>query len=234
MVSAGNNGYHVQVILQIPIPIPVPSRPPFRIACALAILFAGMLPSSAQAFNLSVFAGVDFTNYQYSSPPAGLTQTEHVGLAFGTLAGFEINELFEIETGLIFALKQPEETLPGSASQTAALRAFELPVLGRYNPIPWISLGAGLYYTEGFDPVNTSVSTFASGEPGYADTNTSKVDYGVIGSVQFRQVLSYEFRALLDVRYLYGLNNVDQQSVSGPRYFRDLQLVLGISVGRFK
>ena len=192
-------------------------------------------PTSAHAnVAIAIVTGVDFTNYSFSSPPAGLSQTVRPGLAFGGLVNIDLGDPLELETGLLFDLKRPEETLPGTGAEPSSLRAFDIPVLLRYNPLSWFSVGAGPYYCQGFDEINSSITTgFTTSEPSYSGSNTSKLDYGVSGSVQFRQTLSYDLRALLDVRYFYGLNNVDTTG-AGPKYFRDLQVMIGLAVGRFK
>ena len=182
-----------------------------------------------------MIAGTDLTTFSFDFPPIGLTQSPRPGLAFGGLIDFDIAGPVQLETGIVFMLRRPEINNPNDPNpEPSSLRAAQFPLLWRVTTLDWLSVGAGMYYNQGFDKINqNSTNSSTPSEPGYGITNTSRVDYGIIGSVQFRLPLTHELRGLIDVRYLNGLSDVDTTGVNS-KYFRDFQILVGMTIGHFK
>jgi hypothetical protein len=107
----------------------------------------------------------------------------------------------------------PQTTLYSTAS-TDYERSntwLALPVGGRLNFSPYLSLGAGAALAIGFGNTVTLKDTTAGteAERSYADAGLKRIDVSLYGSVRARLPLGPMTSVLLDTRYQFGLTDLE-------------------------
>jgi hypothetical protein len=200
----------------------------------LAVVFAFTLTGQAHALEVGLLGGLNFWGYGFT-PPTGATLTGKTSgqLGLGAFVKTGLNPILDLELDLIYMKKKNTITIAaGTASQTNVFEtaSYMIPVMVRTSFIPggFVNVGAGAYYEIG----TSNGVTFDGASVTYSDAGVKHHDLGLIGSVQLRMPILPLVHFLVDGRYLYGLNEQNNDvATSGNFKNRSYQAFAGISVG---
>ncbi len=219
---------------------------------ALIIAMFSSSPS-AQALHLSLVGSgtlskLNTTPSSYTSNGVTITNTKDsssVGLGGGALLGIGLGSAFEIESGLIYVTRKGSVTfsiLSIAETLTVTTHGWQVPVLLRYNPLPFLSFGAGGYAFLGMGKVKnhttgelTNNGTAKESEQTYSEADLKKNDFGLLFSAALRVPLSPFFSFLVDGRYALGMTDVNADpSDTTPalvQKYTDMQVLAGFRIG---
>ena len=189
---------------------------------------------NAHALEVGVLGGLNFWGYGFA-PPTGATLTGKTSgqLGLGAFVKTGLNPILDLELDLIYMKKKNTITIAaGTASQTNVFEtaSYMIPVMVRTSFIPggFVNVGAGAYYEIG----TSNGVTFDGASGTYSDAGVKHHDLGLIGSIQLRMPILPLVHFLVDGRYLFGLNEQNNDvSSSGSFKNRSYQAFAGISVG---
>jgi hypothetical protein len=184
------------------------SRKLFPVSCLLLFFFSNSQADSTQ--KVGAFAGVGFNSPTASySDVYGSGQNANAGIAGGLFYSRAITAHFDIEGDLNYALRSTSYY-----GGTTSRNAIEIPVFVRWNPIPLVSLGFGPYYAYNWgSEVN--------------DSYDHRNEFGLAGSLRERFAIDEKWDALVDLRYLMGLTNMDRFDSDKERQF---EILAGVSM----
>lgn len=168
-----------------------------------------------------------------SSAPVG--GTSGIGIDYrsgqtptvGILVDIPVNEKVTIEPGLFYVPMAFNVNVLGT-NINFLVKGIELPVVARYHIAPYFSLGAGVYTGVGIDQITVSASG-QSQSMSFDDAKFNRIDFGLVGSAQFKYLISSRIGLLLDIRYLFGLSNMSNTK-SETFSNRVLQILGGINI----
>jgi hypothetical protein len=146
------------------------------------------------------------------------------GTAFGggIFASVPFLPAFRIESGLFYV---PE--LYSTFSTVYMFNELQVPILVRFTPIPFLSVGAGGYVGLGIGNVSITSGTNASTSTTYQQQFLTQFDWGLVASVQLDLPLSPEWSILADARYQFGLQDMNSTVNSGT-YTGGLMVLAGV------
>jgi hypothetical protein len=132
---------------------------------------------------------------------------------------FDIDEDFELESGLVFSREKINFSLNGYTPVTAQFSSLQLPVVVRYHLSPHLSAGGGLYYSEILGLVESTGSAFESDGFNHAD-------FGALFNVRGNFSITPGIQAIADARYMLGVVHLGP---FGPEENREMQFLVGAS-----
>ena len=195
----------------------------FRNCFALALTVLVFSSVSAQALELSPVLGLNLSSV--TDPNGTLKPSLKVGFGLGGFLSFGVVPMvLDAELGALYMTRRLEYNQAVTATSTvladSTAHTLQFPLVARLKVIPLINPGLGFYYASTLGDVTVKTPTGeTSGAP------TSRSDYGLVGSVQFKLPLLPLFGLLADARYNFGLHEV------GGSKTRELQFLAGASLG---
>ncbi len=199
----------------------------------LGLLLSATLSPAAQALGLTAVGGVESASVSSSvssTAPSGTTLPSYsrkLQPTFGAFVDFGVFPFLAFETGGLY-LPRKFETQSGGATSDFSETRLQIPLLLRAS-VPFVSVGAGVYYAYGLGNVRTEASGAAT-ESGYDTAKINRNEAGLLGSVRGSFPLFPLMSAVLDMRYCHGLSNRDT-SETLQSYSRDIQVLAGVNIG---
>lgn len=184
-------------------------------------------PRPAPTYEFGVLAGVGL-NMPSLGSNYSVTSSARAGVSAGAFLGWYITPQFSLEANMLWAYQASSQT--NSANQltistTVSKNVLEVPIFARYWFDPHFGIGVGPYGAFGLG--NYTVNGVSES---YANYTKNQSEFGVAGSVQARYPLGPEAKLLLDVRYLLGLTDLNNDGVSSDSvYDRQLEFLAGIA-----
>lgn len=149
----------------------------------------------------------------------GSAQSE---INYGALVEMPLAPFVGFETGGIYMTRKFD-----LAGKTWKYPYLQIPMLVKFNALPWITLGAGPYLAFGMGTPTDGVNNYE-----YGTGDLRSMDFGLEGAagLQFGLVPGAKF--ILEGRYLMGLQNIDStpEGASSQKW-RDLQFLAGVRIG---
>jgi hypothetical protein len=158
------------------------------------------LSPTSQAMQFGVLGGV---NQTHQSQPADYSSQS--GFIGGVSLNFPFLLLLDIEADALYEHQTYKQGVLNFSSNH-----FQIPVLARLTFFPFFNIGGGIYYE------------FASGSNNGYNGN----DFGLASSIQFKLPLAAGTHLIADARYLFGLRNLGNDTVSYKN--REVNLMAGL------
>ena len=196
--------------------------------------------TASNALEITLVTGPVFSRFQESPNYSGFTYRPRMGLSFGALFNMRVYDSLSLEPGLLFLLRRTSQDDPSitandpNANPTllSSFRTIQIPLTLRYQFAQFLSLGTGGYLAQGFSRIQSRSSrSSTTGEAGYDERFINKFDYGVVDSLRLGVPLAPELLLVLDTRYNVGLKDVNTSPSFGPKYWREVQFLIGLTVG---
>jgi hypothetical protein len=187
------------------------------------VLASVMMAGSAQAAHVNVLGGL--TTQSPSSDVPGLGSG--AGFTFGATIDFDLNPLFEVETGLMSVGEKFSQTTAGIETDMST-RAVEIPLLIRFSALPLIDFGGGFYFQKFNGTYSTSSPTFQDGSVDW-NSNYKQTDFGTKISARLRIPVAPLMHFLVDANYKFGLVDLDKGATSLKS--RELGVLAGLAFG---
>jgi hypothetical protein len=173
-----------------------------------------------------------------SNTPSSTYVSTPLAMAYGGGILIDFNmvpKLLAFEWGVLYMPRGYQYSFSGGSSTTLTLTTLQIPAVFRIYVLPAISIGIGGYYSYGIGNIGVSTAGSSSTLP-YGTGSLSNGDYGFLASLGIKIPLGGSWLSLIaDGRYLYGLSNVNQQTVPPfPKAInlQDFQVLVGIRLGR--
>ncbi len=196
-----------------------------RIFQIILLLFT-FAATEAHALEITGLGGVN-----YASPTARQNQntidwTGNASLSYGVAVSIALfTPRLELESGLL-SLGSEFQGYPANVNTTLNFRELQIPILLRFNFDPWLSLGAGGYFSFG----EGQVSTAANGgtiRQSYDAAGIASTDEGLAVSLKAKLHITDGWSFVIDSRFEYGLKN--RALTSGDDYeTRSIQVFGGL------
>jgi hypothetical protein len=182
-----------------------------------AVLSFTMLsaPRAANATELSLLAGLNYTKLNQDVPVATLSNSVGSGWVAGIGLHFPIFPLLAIEADALLENTRYENTL-----NEYSLSSVNFPIMLRYSFFPLFSIGVGPYFRFGTGDVTiktkaNSVETHYS----YEDVSTAKSDFGGVVSLAVGIPLPFVgISAIGDARYYSGFKELYTGTTANTSY----------------
>jgi hypothetical protein len=177
-------------------------------------------------FEVGVLGGIglNFPSLGNSSS----SSSAQLGFSGGGFAAYHIDPQLSLELDALYAYQSSTQvtTLSQiSVSTSISKSVLEVPVFLRYWFVPQFGVGVGPYAAFGMGNY-----TVAGVSEDYTTYQKNRAEFGVAASVEGRLPVGREANALLDVRYLQGLTNLDTDGLSSDSVTdRQLEILAGIS-----
>lgn len=149
----------------------------------------------------------------------------------GLTAEMDIAPGFGLEADLLYLShkfsQNTAEFFGSSVSTTYTSGYLHVPVLVRYRPIPFVNLGAGLYYSR-------VVKGWSVSADGHSDTSTDfgKNDWGMALAIGSVIPLNEKIGLSVDLRYARSLTDTSRTSGDAMK-FSDFQVLAGVRFGLY-
>jgi hypothetical protein len=199
-----------------------------KVLLHLAII-GGILGSAATSHALvgvSLVGGATSTTPQMTTATgAKVTTKAKTGLLGGALLDLGLSGMTSFETGALYNISRFSGNTNG-VDFTLSVPSVNVPVLIRFHPLPLLSFGLGGYYS--YRTGNVKVESISVPNVSIAN-NTSKSDYGAVGSVRLHLPVGALTTFIVDGRYLYGIPDLDK---TGAKFkTRQIQAFAGLRFG---
>lgn len=193
------------------------------VAMATAIVFT---QSNADAANFSIGPAVAFTiqNPQFSENGGTQSVDGKTGIGGGIISEISINESFGLEIDLLYLnhkFSRKTSAIFGSeVTSTFSSGYINVPAILRYRPVPFLNLGAGVYYSRILSDWKVSAEGY-----GTQNYNYSKSNFGAL--IAAGLIIPMGTVSIVgDLRYLRSLSDSARESNEMLK-FADLQIILG-------
>ena len=218
----------------------------FVIVAVWGMGFSLMLSEAQASIRLSLVGALNFSAPALQSSTqtqggatANITGTSaSIAAGVGVLGDYSLLPNLELELGFLYMPRQYmiDTTVSGSAPVTGQLVTYffekkaQIPLLVRFWPLSFLSVGAGGYFEQGIgDIAITPALSSTTDYESYEFEGINRSDFGLIGSVQSKVMLGAGLNWIADLRYVFGLTNVDT-SGTPSYYYRDVQFLTGIGI----
>jgi len=172
----------------------------------LMVLGLFSYPAPSKAADLSLVGGLN-----NCMPSGATTWSSKSSFGFGALIASDNSPILNLEIGIIYVPRKFLETLT-----ERNLTVLEFPVLLKVTAIPFIFFGVGGYYARVID---------ANG----ADTVFDSNDYGLGADIGLRLPIAPKIGLMADLRYLFGLANVDKRA-NTTLNMRNFEILVGLTI----
>lgn len=194
-----------------------------RLVCGAWVLGS----ASLFAFDITAVGVLDICSPTVSDTTGAAVSTDKkIGIGFGALVSVYSTTAFTLEAGLISLSRQ--YALSASPAETIGLKMLEVPILLRFDLLPIVSVSAGAYLALGMGDISKSNPTSSTTET-YNANSLGKTDYGLQASASLTLPILPTMKFLIDLRYLYGIANLDTRAGASFK-FSDIQLLGGIRI----
>ncbi len=201
-----------------------------KIVLSLATLLSSspLVARSADSLGISLglvgVANIQSPSIEHNSASTSLDgQTTFGG---GLTTEFYLQAGLSLEADLLYLQhefnQKTAEFFGSSITSTFSSGHLQIPVLIRYRPIPFLSLGIGPYYSR----VLTSWTVSASGQNS-TTTNFGKNDYGALAAVGTSIPITGGLSASADIRYTRSFSETARSSGDAVK-FSNLQIMAGL------
>ena len=189
--------------------------------------------SPAHALDLSPVLGFGFasTSTSLNGIDQSLVISSKVTPILGGLVGLSMMPGLELEIGALYAPRKFGQTL-GTTETVYQYNYLEFPVMARATVLPFIYPGLGFYYALAQGDISQTTTGFSgpSIPLTFDQANTTKDDFGIVGSLQVRLPVLPTLSILADARYLVGLKNVSKMANTTQKW-KEFQLLFGVNFG---
>jgi hypothetical protein len=197
----------------------------------ILVLLVALTASQAQAVDLGVLAGLDFSSRSVDPAVAGTTYSGGTSLGGGVFIQGALIPSFTWELNALVHNRKMKSTT-GTTQVTDQITYFNFPIIARFWLGDFLSVGAGPYLAltsgnavrETKTPVSSTTVEQSAGA-----MNMSSSDFGLLASGQLKLGLAPGMSLLVDVRYVLGLTDVDTTAASSK--WSDVQALAGLSFG---
>lgn len=202
---------------------------PLRNAAILvAVLVVSAGPGWAQSVTGGAKVGANFSNIVFEEDDEDDEDLDHrTGLVIGGFASVPFTELFTFQPEFLYSMKGVTEEEPDGDEITTKLRFLQFPLLFRTNfavgtTRPFVVFGPAFGFR------TSAEIDFPDGDEEDISDETETVEFsGIIGAgVQFG-------RAIVEVRYDYGFNDLDE-SEFGEARTRTFSILFGFDFAVFR
>jgi len=202
-----------------------------RSALATLILVVSLAAFSTKSvadgyLNVAPVGVLNFSKPKVETAGVPVDTSSKLGLGLGALAYFPLFPFFSLESGLLFLSHKA-----ASGTIETKYTNFQVPIVLRFHPIPFVSIGAGPYI--GFavgDVAIYDTVTATTADRTYDALGLSKTDVGLIFSGALELTVAPLTALLVDFRYLVGLKNLS--SVPGnTTKLGGFQVLAGLKFG---
>ena len=193
----------------------------------LFILATGLLLVSQQAMaykQLGLMAGLNWASIESDNDVSGYTGTSAESApGFGAFLSLPIKDsgMWGLEIGITYAPKSFELDASGDKIEHDNLTEYFM-IRYRQQPDSPFNFGVGLYVSQAMgDATVTDGTSGAETETslgnlsGFGTEGISEEDYGAITSMQVIGNLTESMGVLIDIRYVYGLRDINEDKTSG-------------------
>jgi opacity protein-like surface antigen len=133
----------------------------------LALIILSIRAYSQSGSNISVAYGTPATNVDIHGAIGDFGYNQKTGIVYGLTYTRELNRLFSLETGLLFAIDKAEESsiVPGrgNANADGNIKLISVPVLAKFTFFKYFYADAGTSIDKETNYTNTSVANDQSG-----------------------------------------------------------------------
>lgn len=200
-----------------------------RAIAAMAVL---SILSASPSWAIGVTALGGLNSYGFSADPAPDSTSTQYQPAFGLLGHFGVFPLFALESGALY-LGRGIESVSGDVTTESNYSALVVPVMLKFTGLPFVNVGAGLFYSKSLGEISATVTDAATdavteGDSSFADSGLKASDFGVAANVQLVMPFLPLVRGIVDLRLHQGLT--DQAEGAGEIKNRDLSVMAGVQV----
>ena len=196
------------------------------ILVAILVVLAG--PSWAQPVTGGAKAGANFSNIVFGDDDEDDEDLDHrTGLVIGGFANVPFTDLFTFQPEFLYSMKGVTEEEPDGDEITTKLSFLQFPLLFRTNfavgtTRPFVVFGPAFGFR------TSAEIDFPDGDEEDISDETETVEFsGVVGAgMQFG-------RAIVEVRYDYGFNDLDESEFVEART-RTLSILFGFDFAVFR
>ena len=170
-----------------------------------------------------------------SANASSFSNSSAFGFGFGGEIEARFGSSFGIEGGLFLQSKNIYLTqLSSDSTSLVSYPYIVTPLQVRFWINNLIGIGLGGYSALGLGNIVNSAGG-VSVTSTYSGSNTKSYDYGLVGSVAVNLVLNPWVAATGEIRYLFGLCDINSPpSSSGATHWRDLQAFVGFRFNLMK
>lgn len=171
-----------------------------------------------------------------NSEPIGLKSATQLGFGAGLMFNFNLSPFLSLESGLHYAPRKLSFDA-GVVERTETYQTLEFPLLARLWLGRIVSFGVGGYTSLGIGDIHTRIlaqnAEIFSGDSSYDTNQLKSVDYGLMGSLQFRVPVSDDVSLLFDSRFNFGLRDLrfSPSDDDKSRMWRSLRFYAGAAIG---
>jgi hypothetical protein len=176
--------------------------------------------TSAQATEFGILGGINFFNPSLESEPGDASVT--TSSTAGFVGGFSYKSSLALINVEIDALYDKKKLSSGTIDSTS--NWLEIPVLARYVFFPFFNFGLGAYYSVGLGDVSVAGVT-----ENYQSAGMNRSDFGLLGSIQMELPIAPQMTLIADLRYNYGLVELEENTAAASEKSRELQVMFGVS-----
>ena len=201
-------------------------------ALSILTVLLAIQPLSSQA-GITLLGGLNFASPSYTNAVSPITTTTNSAVSFGVLFDKSFTPLFAIESGLLYNNENVGATSTGFAG-SIKMKRLHIPLMLRMTALPFVSVGAGLYYENGTGDVTVdyTLPTTTSLTQSYSAASLKKEDYGMDFDVRFKMPLTPGLGLVLDCRYQLGLMQRSTDTALGSSYkSKNITALAGVQLG---
>jgi hypothetical protein len=218
-----------------------------------ALIVAFLAMPSAHALSVSAVGTGNFTSAKTDPATTTVSGTEltqssgkaSLGIGGGALLGISAGTFLELEIGALkIARKYEVKTATASSTDlsTYTQGAVQLPLLLRFNLLPFLSIGAGGFYNLGMGDIKkSSVETASDGtvetsssKGSFSSFGLKKNDFGALVSLGIYVPVAPKISFIVDGRYALGLSDVNANPGSSTpvvkQKYTDIQVLAGLRI----
>jgi|GEM_PF-6755434 len=169
------------------------------------VLFASLFTLSHKAFGIGASLLGGFNWSKQTNAATGTTNSPKAGITYGALGQIGIAPFFDLESGILSNNIRYNQVVSGGNSTSLSYSTIEIPVVLRFEPVKFISVGAGLYY-ERFSNVTRTTNSSVTSAP-WSDSNYGNRALGFKLNARISGSLVLKLRWLLDASIKRGITD---------------------------
>ena len=188
------------------------------------LIFSALTALSANAFAITgmdagILGGVSYSNPAVQNSAGSAHRSSSPSSIIGGYYNIEFLPEFSLDTGFSYFDRKFDQQSTSYKYSNISINS-----IARYWIMPGVSLGAGPYFSHAVGDLKTS-----SKSQSLASAGIKSNDLGATLSMQMKVPLFGRIQPILDVRYNYGLTDLDKSNTSGNKFKnKDLQILMGI------
>ncbi len=203
----------------------------WMITCLLGIGFS----SIASAHEVNLLGGLSISNASIKANDVSISTSSKNEFTLGVSGYFNLsNPGLGFETGLFYVpqgVTQSIKVLGSTIDSALTVNYLHIPLMLRYEVIPHLRLGAGLYLGIPVGKVELSTTiagTKSTQSSSLSEAKVSSADLGILMSAQGQYPIAPKMNLIGDVRLSLGLVNQSTADKSSVKLY-NLNLLVGAS-----